>query len=425
MKVLLIGSGGREHALALKIAASPVCEQLFIAPGNPGTAKLGTNTLLNIADHAGVAQFCRDKGITLVVVGPEAPLVAGIADDLAKVGIAVFGPSKAAAQLEGSKDFTKQLCVDAKVPTAAYATFTALTPALAYVREQGAPIVVKYDGLMGGKGVTVAASVVEAEAALNALYANESNAVVVIEECLMGEEASFFCLVDGETVLSFGSAQDHKRVFDGDTGPNTGGMGAYSPAPVVTPAVERRTLEEIVIPSMKEMAKRGTPYRGVLFAGLMIDESGAPKLIEYNCRFGDPECQALMLRLESDLLPLLDATARGQLAGQAIALKPLSAVGVVMAARGYPGDFAKGSAIRGLEKADAMEGVTVIHAGTRADGQKILANGGRVLTICGVGRDLPEARTRAYDAIKAVDWPEGFNRSDIGAKGLARLNTEG
>lgn len=425
MKVLLIGSGGREHALALKIAASPMCEQLFIAPGNPGTAKLGTNTLLNIADHAGVAQFCRDKGITLVVVGPEAPLVAGIADDLAAEGIAVFGPSKAAAQLEGSKDFTKQLCDDAKVPTAAYETFTALEAALAYVRAQGAPIVVKYDGLMGGKGVTVAASVAEAEAALNALYANEKDAVVVIEECLMGEEASFFCLVDGETVLSFGSAQDHKRAFDGDTGPNTGGMGAYSPAPVVTPEVERRTLEEIVIPSMKEMAKRGTPYRGVLFAGLMIDEGGAPKLIEYNCRFGDPECQALMLRLESDLLPLLDATANGKLAGQSMTLKPVSAVGVVMAAQGYPGDFAKGSAIHGLEKADAMEGVSVIHAGTRAEGQKILANGGRVLTICGVGRDLPEARSRAYDAIEAVDWPEGFNRSDIGAKGLARLNTEG
>jgi phosphoribosylamine--glycine ligase len=422
MKVLLIGSGGREHALALKISASPTCEQLFIAPGNPGTASLGTNTLLNIADHAGVAAFCRDKGISLVVVGPEAPLVAGIADDLAKEGIGVFGPSKAAAQLEGSKDFTKQLCVDAKVPTAAYETFTQLTPALAYVRQQGAPIVVKYDGLMGGKGVTVAASVQEAEDALTALYANESNAVVVIEECLMGEEASFFCLVDGETVLSFGSAQDHKRVFDGDTGPNTGGMGAYSPAPVVTPEVERRTMAEIVLPSMKEMAKRGTPYRGVLFAGLMIDASGAPKLIEYNCRFGDPECQALMLRLESDLLPLLDATARGKLAGQSIALKPLSAVGVVMAANGYPGEFEKGSAIRGLEAAGALEGVTVIHAGTRADGTKILANGGRVLTICGVGKDLPEARARAYAAVTAVDWPEGFCRTDIGAKGLARLN---
>ena len=431
MKVLLIGSGGREHALALKISQSPLCEALFIAPGNPGTAKLGTNTLLNIADHAGVAQFCRDKGISLVVVGPEAPLVAGIADDLAKEGIAVFGPSKAAAQLEGSKDFTKQLCDDAKVPTAAYATFTALDKAAAYVREKGAPIVVKYDGLMAGKGVTVAATVAEAEAALNALYSSEKNATVVIEECLMGEEASLFCLVDGETVLLFGSAQDHKRVFDGDEGPNTGGMGAYSPAPVVTAEVERRTLEEIVIPSMKEMAKRGTPYRGVIFAGLMIDDAGAPKLIEYNCRFGDPECQALMLRLESDLLALLNATARGQLAemknergalaGQTITLKPVSAVGVVMASKGYPGDFEKGSVIRGLDAAGAIEGVTVIHAGTRTDGEKLLANGGRVLTICGVGSDLFEARKRAYKGVAAVDWPEGFSRSDIGAKGVARL----
>lgn len=425
MKVLLIGSGGREHALALKISESPLCEGLFIAPGNPGTAKLGTNVLLNIADHKGVADFCRINGISLVVVGPEAPLVAGIADDLAREGIAVFGPSKAAAQLEGSKDFTKAVCVDAKVPTAAYATFTALDKAVAYVREQGAPIVVKYDGLMAGKGVTVAISVEEAEGALIALYANEATATVVIEECLVGEEASFFCLVDGETVIPFGSAQDHKRVYDGDEGPNTGGMGAYSPAPVVTAEVERRALEEIVIPSMKEMARRGTPYRGVIFAGLMIDAAGAPKLIEYNCRFGDPECQALMLRLESDLLALLQATATGQLAGKSIALKPVSAVGVVMAARGYPGDFEKGSTIRGLEKAAQIEGVTVIHAGTRADGEKILANGGRVLTICGVGRDLFEARERAYAAIEAVDWPEGFCRKDIGAKGVARLKGQG
>ncbi len=409
MKVLLIGSGGREHALALKISQSPLCEALFIAPGNPGTARLGTNTPLNIADHAGVARFCREEGISLVVVGPEAPLVAGIADDLSREGIAVFGPSRAAARLEGSKDFTKALCAEAGVPTAAYATFTALEPALAHVRAKGAPIVVKYDGLMAGKGVTVAATLAEAEAALRALYAAEAEASVVIEECLTGEEASFFCLVDGETVIPFGSAQDHKRVFDGDRGPNTGGMGAYSPAPVVTPEVERRALAEIVLPSMRAIARRGTPYRGVIFAGLMIDASGAPQLIEYNCRFGDPECQVLMLRLESDLLPLLDATARGQLAGRSIVLKPVSAVGVVMAAKGYPGDFEKGGAIGGLDAVAAIEGVCVIHAGTRAEGatipaaapggtggEKIVVNGGRVLTVCGVGRDLFEARERAY-----------------------------
>lgn len=424
MNVLLIGNGGRENALAWAIAQSPALTKLFIAPGNPGTASLGTNVMLSIGEHKAVIDFCRTNGIALVVVGPEAPLVDGIADALTGAGIRVFGPSKAAAQLEGSKDFTKSICDAAHVPTAAYQTFTEETAALSYVREKGAPIVVKYDGLMAGKGVTVAETVAEAEEALKALYASEDNAKVVIEEMLVGEEASFFCFVDGETVLPLGSAQDHKRVFDGDQGPNTGGMGAYSPAPVMDAEVERRTLAEIVIPSAKEMVRRGTPYRGILFVGLMIGPAG-PKLIEYNCRFGDPECQVLMLRLESDLLGLLDGVARGELAKLSVTLKPVSAVGVVMASKGYPGAFEKGSAIRGLEAAAAMPGAMIFHAGTRSDGAMIRANGGRVLTVCATGTDLPEARARAYAAAGKIDWPEGFCRSDIGAKGLARLNKEG
>ncbi|KAF0226446.1 MAG: phosphoribosylamine--glycine [Beijerinckiaceae bacterium] len=420
MNVLLIGNGGRENALAWAMAKSPALTKLFISPGNPGTAALGKNVLVSIGDHASVIEFCKTNAIDLVVVGPEAPLVDGIADALMAAGIRVFGPSKAAAQLEGSKDFTKSICDAAKAPTAAYATFTDEAAALAYVRQQGAPIVVKYDGLMAGKGVTVAEALEDAEAAIRALYASEENAKVVIEEMLVGEEASFFCFVDGETVLPLGSAQDHKRVFDGDKGPNTGGMGAYSPAPVMTAAVERQALDEIVIPTMKEMAKRGMPYRGILFVGLMIGPEG-PKLIEYNCRFGDPECQVLMLRLESDLLSLLDGVARGELAKLSVNLKPVSAVGVVMAANGYPGAFEKGSAIRGLDAAAGVPGAMVFHAGTRADGSVIRANGGRVLTVCATGKDLPEARERAYAAVAKIDWPEGFCRSDIGARGLARL----
>ena len=424
MNVLLIGNGGRENALAWAIARSPRLTKLFIAPGNPGTASLGTNVMLSIGEHKAVVDYCKTNAIDLVVVGPEAPLVDGIADSLVAAGIRVFGPSKAAAQLEGSKDFTKSVCDAADVPTAAYQTFTGEAAALAYVNRRGAPIVVKYDGLMAGKGVTVAATVPEAEAALKALYANEGRAKVVIEDLLVGEEASFFCFIDGETVLPLGSAQDHKRVFDGDEGPNTGGMGAYSPAAVMTDEVERRTLAEIVIPSAKEMVKRGMPYRGILFVGLMIGPEG-PKLIEYNCRFGDPECQVLMLRLESDLLTLLDGVASGKLASLSVALKPVSAVGVVMASKGYPGDFEKGSAIRGIEAAGALPGAQVFHAGTRHDGSVIRANGGRVLTVCATGEDLPEARERAYAAVAKIDWPEGFCRQDIGAKGLARLKNGG
>ncbi len=423
MNVLLIGNGGRENALAWAIAKSPRLTKLFISPGNPGTTGLGKNVLVSIGDHASVVEFCRENAIDLVVVGPEAPLVDGIADAIAAAGIGVFGPSKAAAQLEGSKDFTKSVCDAAGAPTAAYATFTEEADALAYVAQTGAPIVVKYDGLMAGKGVTVAETLGEAEAAIRALYASEPGAKVVIEEMLRGEEASFFCFVDGETVVPFGSAQDHKRAFDGDLGPNTGGMGAYSPAPVMTAEIERRALDEIVLPTAKEMVKRGMPYRGILFVGLMIGPEG-PRLIEYNCRFGDPECQVLMLRLESDLLALLDAVARGELARLSVELKPLCAVGVVMAANGYPGDYDKGSAIRGIEAASVMPGAQVFHAGTRADGATIRSNGGRVLTICATGADLPEARARAYAAVAKIDWPGGFCRTDIGAKGMAHLEKE-
>ena len=420
MRVLLLGSGGREHALAWAIARSSLCGTLFIAPGNPGMAALGTCVPLKLDDHAGIIAFGQENRIDLVVVGPEAPLVAGLADELIAAGMRVFGPSKAAAQLEGSKDFTKSVAVAANAPTAAYRTFTSLAPAVAHVHEQGVPIVVKYDGLMAGKGVTVAETIGEAVDALETLYASEPAARVVIEECLIGEEVSYFCLVDGETVLPFGAAQDHKRALDGDKGPNTGGMGVYSPAPVFTVEMERRVLDEIVKPVAREMVARGMPYRGILFAGLMITATG-PKLIEFNCRFGDPECQVLMLRLADDLLPILDAVARGQLAGVTARFNPESAVGVVMATRGYPGSYPSGTPITGLDDAAAMPGATVFHAGTRLVDGKLVSAGGRVLTICATGKGLPEARQRAYDAVAKVDWPDGFCRSDIGAKGLAHL----
>lgn len=422
MKVLLIGSGGREHALAFAMAKSPRLSKLFIAPGNPGMASLGECVPLPITDHAAIIAFCKANGVELVVVGPEAPLVAGLADDVMNAGIRVFGPSKAAAQLEGSKDFTKRICDAANIPTAAYATFSSREAAREYLVKTGAPIVVKYDGLMAGKGVTVAETLAEALAAVDALYANEPAAKVVIEEMMVGEEASFFCFVDGETVLPLGSAQDHKRVFDGDKGPNTGGMGAYSPAPVMSAEMEARALHDIVIPSAKEMVKQGMPYRGIMFAGLMMTAEG-PKLIEYNCRFGDPECQVLMLRLESDLLALLDAVSRGELATQSVRLSDQSAVGVVMATKGYPGDYGKGSVIRGLDDANAMPGAVVFHAGTRLGTNcgQLKAAGGRVLTVCATGKDLPQARQRAYDAVTRIDWPDGFCRSDIAAKGLAHL----
>ena len=355
MNILLIGSGGREHALAWKLAASPLLTRLYAAPGNPGIAEEAECVPLDIADHAAVADFCRDKAIDLVVVGPEAPLVAGIADDLRAAGIRVFGPSQAAAQLEGSKGFTKDLCARYGIPTAAYGRFTDLAAASDYLRAHGAPIVVKADGIAAGKGVTVAMTVDEAMAAVEACLGGAfgaAGAEVVIEEFLDGEEASFFCLCDGTTALPFGTAQDHKRVGDGDTGPNTGGMGAYSPAPVMTPAMIERTMREIVEPTMRGMAELGAPFSGVLFAGLMITADG-PKLIEYNVRFGDPECQVLMLRLKDDLLVLLNAAADGQLAHMSARWRDEAALSVVMAANGYPGTPEKGTPIAGIEAAEA------------------------------------------------------------------------
>ncbi len=424
MKVLLLGSGGREHALAWALSRSPSLTRLFILPGNHGMS--GTGTLVSdiaLTDHLGIIAFCRKEAIDLVVIGPEAPLVAGLADDLGSAGIAAFGPSKAAAQLEGSKDFTKSICDAASIPTAAYATFSDRENALAYLHEKGAPIVVKYDGLMAGKGVTVAMTLAEAEAAVVALYGNEPAAKVVIEDMMLGEEASFFCLVDGETVVPFGSAQDHKRAFDGDNGPNTGGMGAYSPAPVFTAGLEAETLARIIQPTAREMARRGTPYRGVLFAGLMLTAEG-PKLIEYNCRFGDPECQVLMLRFKGDLVQVLYAVASGALGEVKVDLKANHAVGVVMAAQGYPGDYARGSVIHGLEAAGALPGVTIFHAGTKLGHGAMTSHGGRVLTVAATGTSLREARDQAYAAIDAIDWPEGFCRRDIAARGLARLGDD-
>ncbi len=419
MRVLLIGSGGREHALAWKLAQSPLLEALFIAPGNPGTAQCGTNVPLNVAHHADVIAFCQSERIGLVVVGPEAPLVAGLVDDLEAHGIKAFGPSKAAARLEGSKAFTKELCVEANIPTAAYARFTDCEKAKAYVRAQGAPIVIKADGLAAGKGVVVADTVDEAIAAVeDNLGSGIAGAEIVIEECMVGEEASFFALVDGTNAVALASAQDHKRVGDGDTGPNTGGMGAYSPAPVVTVEIEARVMAEIVRPTVAAMAKRGTPFKGVLFAGLMITETG-PKLIEYNTRFGDPECEVLMPRLKSDLLAALLATIEGRLTPSDLVWSDEAALTVVYAAKGYPAKPETGTVIGSLDKASALEGVTVFHAGTkqREDGV-LLANGGRVLAVTGMGGTISEAKARAYAAVAAIDWPGGFYRSDIGFRAV-------
>ena len=423
MNVLLLGSGGREHALAWKLAASPLLTTLYAAPGNPGIAEEATIVALDIADHGAVAAFCREKNIDLVVVGPEAPLVAGIADDLRAAGIRVFGPSKAAAQLEGSKGFTKDLCAEFSIPTAAYRRFADADAARAYVKEQGAPIVVKADGLAAGKGVTVATSVDEALSAIDACL-SEEGAEVVVEGFLEGEEASFFCLCDGRTAIPFGTAQDHKRVGEGDTGPNTGGMGAYSPAPVMTGEMIDRTMREIVEPTMKGMAARGMPFSGVLFVGLMITDNG-PQLIEYNVRFGDPECQVLMMRLKDDLLVLLNAAVDGQLAHTSVRWSDDAALTVVMAANGYPGVPEKGSAIRGVDKAEAIEGVKVFQAGTAMNAGALVANGGRVLNVTATGASVSDAQTKAYEAVDVIDWPQGFCRRDIGWRAVAREAAEG
>jgi phosphoribosylamine--glycine ligase len=420
MNVLILGSGGREHALAWKIAASPLVERLYCAPGNAGIAKECELVGLDPAGHAGVIAFCRASDIGLVVVGPEAPLCAGIVDDLTAAGIKAFGPTRAAAQLEGSKGFTKDLCQANAIPTARYQRFDAAPPAKAYVRAQGAPIVVKADGLAAGKGVVVAGTIAEAVTAIDRMFTGElgaAGAQVVVEECLQGEEASFFALCDGETAIPLVAAQDHKRAFDGDKGPNTGGMGAYSPAPVMTEEHTRRAMGEIVLPTLRAMKSLGTPYKGVLYAGLMITAEG-PKLIEYNVRFGDPECQVLMLRLMSDLVPALLACCDGMLKNFDLRWFPGAALTVVIAAKGYPRTYAKGSVIEGLEAAAEIEGVEIFHAGTIAQNGHILANGGRVLDVSAVGRTVAEAQARAYAAVDRIRWSDGFCRRDIGRRAV-------
>jgi phosphoribosylamine--glycine ligase len=421
MRILVIGSGGREHALAWAIARSPKCEKLFVAPGNGGTETIAENVALDITDHAAIIRFATANAVDFVVIGPDAPAVAGLGDDLRAAGILCFGPSKAAAQLEGSKSFTKALCDEAGVPTAAYGRFDNEADALAYVRQHGAPIVIKADGLAAGKGVTVATAQPEAEDAVHDCFSGAFGAAgstVVIEEYLEGEEASIFALCDGTDVVLLPSAQDHKQVWDGDRGPNTGGMGAYSPAPVMTPEMTARVRDEIILPSVRRMAERGTPFTGVLFAGIMVTARG-PKLIEYNVRFGDPECQVLLLRLRSDLLELLLATAEGRLGSLAPEFTDEVALTVVLATRGYPVHVPRGSEIRGAEGLDGPD-LKVFHAGTlRRDG-KLLANGGRVLNVTALGRTVAEAQARAYAAVDRIDWPEGFCRRDIGWRAVER-----
>jgi len=404
------------------MAASTLIERFYCAPGNAGIAEQAECVALDLADHAAIVSFCRDRRIDLVVVGPEAPLCAGIVDDLESAGFKAFGPSRAAAQLEGSKGFTKDLCRANKIPTAAYARFKESAAAKDYIRRHGAPIVVKADGLAAGKGVIVAQSETEAEAAVDMMFGGslgEAGGEVVVEEFLDGEEASFFALCDGETAIALATAQDHKRAFDGDKGPNTGGMGAYSPAPNIDAAISGRIMNEIIAPTMRAMKAMGAPYKGVLYAGLMITAQG-PKLIEYNARFGEPETQVLMPRLMSDLVPALLASRDGMLKSFDLRWYETPALTVVMAAKGYPGHYSRGTVIEGLDDAAAVEGVQIFHAGTKAEGGRILANGGRVLNISATGKTVREAQARAYAAIARIRWPEGFYRSDIGWRAVER-----
>ncbi|MEO6153584.1 MAG: phosphoribosylamine--glycine ligase [Croceibacterium sp.] len=421
MNILLLGSGGREHALAWKLAQSRLLDGggvLYAAPGNPGIAQCAEQVELDLADHDAVTSFCNEFSVGLVVVGPEGPLVAGLADDLRAAGLAVFGPSKAAAQLEGSKGFTKDLCEAAGIPTAGYVRTTALSQAVATLARFAPPYVLKADGLAAGKGVVIAATSAEAESALAAMFA-EAGAEVVIEEFMDGEEVSFFALTDGATIVPFGSAQDHKRVGEGDTGPNTGGMGAYSPAPVLTPELRGEVMSRILAPTVRALADAGTPYSGVLYAGLMLTEAG-PKLVEYNCRFGDPECQVLMPRLESDLGEYLLACAENRLAQmERPRFSQATALTVVMAADGYPGVPERGGRIGGIEAAEAT-GAKIFHASTAIFGGQLVADGGRVLGITATGESIAEAQARAYTAIAALDFPGGFCRRDIGYREIAR-----
>jgi phosphoribosylamine--glycine ligase len=420
MNILILGSGGREHALAWAVMQNPKCDKLIVAPGNAGIAQIADCASFDVNDGGVVVTFAEENAIDLVIVGPEAPLAAGVADALRNASIPVFGPSAAAAKLEASKSFTKEICDAAKAPTAGYAHFTDLAAAKAYVTEQGMPLVIKADGLAAGKGVIIPETLDEALAALDDMFGGafgEAGAEVVIEEFMTGEEASYFILVDGETVLPIGTAQDHKRVGEGDTGPNTGGMGAYSPAPVLTDEIAQKALDEIIKPTMAEMARRGTPYQGVLYAGLMI-ENGQPRLVEYNVRFGDPECQVLMLRLGAQALDLIHACAEGRLAEAQVNWADDHAMTVVLAASGYPGSYEKGTAINGLDAITEDSFNVMFHAGTSEKDGQVVATGGRVLNATARGATLQEARDRAYALVDAVDWPEGFCRRDIGWRAL-------
>lgn len=426
MGVLLIGSGGREHALVYAFSRSQMAGDIYCTPGNGGIAELATCIDLDITDHALVAKFCWEKNVGLVVVGPELPLVDGLVDSLEAEGIRAFGPSKKAAQLEGSKAFTKELCKKYNIPTARYRLFEKDGCIREYIKDCAFPIVVKADGLAAGKGVTIAKTVDEAEKAVNECFDGrfgEAGAKVIIEQCLVGEEASFFAICDGEFAMEFPTAQDHKCAYDGDEGPNTGGMGAYSPAPVMTDEMRQRTMDEIIMPTLKGMKAEGMPFKGVLFAGLMITDKG-PELIEYNVRFGDPECQVMMARLKSDILPVMLAASDGMLHRMVNRFDERPAITVVMAAKGYPGSYETGSQIKGLSEASEDPDVMIFHAGTKNDEGRILATGGRVLNITALGNTVSEARDKAYAAIDKIDWPEGFYRSDIGWRAIAREKGE-
>ena len=421
MKLLVVGGGGREHALCWKLAASPRLKTLYCAPGNPGIAQVAECVPLAATDISGIVSFAKQNNVDFVVVGPEEPLTLGLVDALEAEGIAAFGPSRAAAQLEGSKGFMKDVVAAAGVPTAAYARFTDAEAARAYVRQQGAPIVVKTDGLAAGKGVTVAMTLAEAEAAIaEAMDGGKfgaAGAELVIEEFMEGEEVSFFVLCDGTRGIPLAAAQDHKRAFDGDEGPNTGGMGAYSPAPIFTPALEAEVMARMIQPTLDAMAARGCPFKGILFAGLMLTAQG-PRLIEYNIRFGDPECETLLPRLSSDLLPALLAAREGRLDDVTLLWSTASAITVILAGQGYPGEPKKGGRIDGLDAAGTVPGVTIFHAGTKQGESGIVANGGRVLAVTATGPDLAAARERAYQAVDLIQWDEGFCRRDIGWRAL-------
>ncbi|MCZ6509486.1 MAG: phosphoribosylamine--glycine ligase [Alphaproteobacteria bacterium] len=422
MRVLVVGGGGREHSLCWAISASPLCDALYCAPGNAGIAQDAECVPIAADDIEGLLRFATENAIDFVVVGPEAALVLGLVDRLAEAGIKAFGPTAAAAMLEGSKGFMKDLCAKYAIPTAAYGRFTDAVAAKAHIEQTGAPIVVKADGLAAGKGVTVARTTGEALAAVDAAMIDsafgDAGQELIIEECMVGEELSFFALVDGRTALPLVGAQDHKAVGDGDTGPNTGGMGAYSPAPALTEALQAEIMERIIEPTVEGMAVEGAPFKGVLYAGLMLTDEG-PKLLEYNVRFGDPECQVLMLRLRSDILPALVASCDGMLETFDLRWSDDAALTVVMATVGYPGAYAKGSEIRGLD-AVSPENAIVFHAGTATENGRLLANGGRVLNVTASGATISEAQAKAYAAVDMIDWPEGFCRRDIGWRAVAR-----